>query len=248
MAREGLIVYHEYRNGIKKLKDADAGKLFKALLDLSAEDLDNEPSGPSVFLYEVMKEVVMRDKDRYKAVCEARAAAGKKGGRPKATTEDEEKQKNQKLSIAFKEKQKKPTKLNETKLNLTKHNLTDISISDDIDIEDIGESDDSPTPPQKKEKPIRHKYGSYGNVLLSDDDYNKLMQEFPDDYQQRIERLSEYIASKGAKYKDHLATIRSWARRDDEKSRGSPKKSNGNDILRDMLDNGFFDDEEDDDT
>ncbi len=244
MAREGLIVYHEYRNGIKKLKDADAGKLLKALLDLSAEDLDNEPSGPSVFLYEVMKEVVMRDKDRYKAVCEARAASGKKGGRPKTTT-DEEKQKKQKLSDASEEKQKKPTKLNETKLNETKLNLTDISISDDIDIESIGESDDSPTHPPKKEKPIRHKYGSYGNVLLSDEDYNKLVQEFPDDYQQRIERLSEYIASKGAKYANHLATIRTWARKDAEQARGSPKKSNGNDILRDMLDNGFFDDEED---
>lgn len=63
-------------------------------------------------------------------------------------------------------------------------------------------------------KPPRHRHGLYGNVLLSDDDLAKLKAEFPDDWQERIERLSEHIASKGTAYKNHLATIRSWARRD----------------------------------
>lgn len=69
-----------------------------------------------------------------------------------------------------------------------------------------------------KKKPTRHKYGRYLNVLLSDEDMEKLMNEFPMDWQERIERLSEYIASKGAKYKNHLATIRSWSRKDKAKS------------------------------
>ena len=63
---------------------------------------------------------------------------------------------------------------------------------------------------------VRHKYGEYKNVLLSDEDMQKLKNEFPDDYQQRIERLSAYIASKGAKYKNHLATIRNWAKREEQ--------------------------------
>lgn len=67
---------------------------------------------------------------------------------------------------------------------------------------------------EKAPKVVRHKYGAYGNVLLSDADMEKLKAEFPNDWEQRIERLSEYIASKGAKYKDHLATIRSWARKE----------------------------------
>lgn len=62
--------------------------------------------------------------------------------------------------------------------------------------------------------PSRHKYGMYKNVLLSDEEYQKLQEEFPHDYTERIERLSEYIASTGKKYKSHLATIRSWARKD----------------------------------
>lgn len=63
-------------------------------------------------------------------------------------------------------------------------------------------------------KPVRHKYGEYNNVLLSDDDIDKLKAEFPGDWQQRIQRLSEYIASSGKSYKTHLATIRNWARRE----------------------------------
>ena len=60
----------------------------------------------------------------------------------------------------------------------------------------------------------RKKYGNYKNVLLSDADLEKLKEEFPQDWEKRIERLSEYIASSGKSYKSHLATIRSWAMKD----------------------------------
>lgn len=77
-------------------------------------------------------------------------------------------------------------------------------------------------------KPTRHKYGRYKNVLLSDADMDKLRQEFPADWADRIERLSGYIESKGAKYKNHLATIREWARKDGERNAkhgGNPEQS-----------------------
>ncbi len=72
--------------------------------------------------------------------------------------------------------------------------------------------------------PTRHRYGEYENVLLTDDELEKLKNEFPADWQDRIERLSGYIASSGKKYKSHLATIRNWARGDEEKT---AKKSSG---------------------
>lgn len=73
---------------------------------------------------------------------------------------------------------------------------------------------DSIEEPAKPVKPTRHKYGDYSNVLLSDDDLAKLKAEFPADWENRIQRLSEYMASSGKSYKNHLATIRNWARRD----------------------------------
>ena len=66
----------------------------------------------------------------------------------------------------------------------------------------------------EEKKVIRHKYGAYYNVLLSDEELSRLKTEFPSDWQLRIERLSEYMASTGRHYKSHLATIRSWSRRE----------------------------------
>lgn len=68
---------------------------------------------------------------------------------------------------------------------------------------------------KEKEKDIyiKHKHGEYENVLLTDKELEKLQLEYTD-WAERIERLSAYIASKGAKYKSHYATIRNWARKE----------------------------------
>ena len=85
---------------------------------------------------------------------------------------------------------------------------------------------------------VRHKHGLYENVLLTDVEYEKVQEEFPNDYHDRIERLSEYIASTGKKYKSHLATIRSWARKDSSSNANNAQKSS-NPFL-DMLEEGDY--------
>lgn len=37
---------------------------------------------------------------------------------------------------------------------------------------------------------------------------------FPKDYEERIQKLDDYIQSSGKKYKDCLATLRNWARKE----------------------------------
>lgn len=68
-----------------------------------------------------------------------------------------------------------------------------------------------------EKKITKHKHGEYNNVLLTDEQLQKLKNEFAD-WQQRIERLSEYMASTGKSYKNHLATIRAWARKEQPKA------------------------------
>lgn len=86
-----------------------------------------------------------------------------------------------------------------------------------IDKRSKSDKSDSPAPP----KNVRHKYGEYKNVLLSDEDMEKLKAEFPADWNARIERLSAYIAQSGKSYKNHLATIRNWAKKDREERKES---------------------------
>lgn len=68
--------------------------------------------------------------------------------------------------------------------------------------------------PASRVKPQKHQHGEYSNVLLTEEEFAKLSSEFPNDYQERIDQLSRYMKSTGKSYKDHLATIRNWARRD----------------------------------
>lgn len=108
--------------------------------------------------------------------------------------------------------------------------IDSVSVIDNVlDLNDNAEKKEDA---KASKKEVRHKYGQYENVLLSDTDMDKLKDEFPMDWQERIERLSEYIESKGAKYKNHLATIRAWARKNNDRKR--PARSALGDILNDM--------------
>lgn len=69
----------------------------------------------------------------------------------------------------------------------------------------------------KKEKPSdtptathtqKHKYGEYKNVLLTDEEYNKIIAM--QDGKEAIEYLSEYIEMKGYKARSHYLCILKW--------------------------------------
>lgn len=66
---------------------------------------------------------------------------------------------------------------------------------------------------KKKKNNIKHQYGEFSNVLLTDDEYRKLQEKFTD-YEEKIENLSYYMASHKTDYKSHYATILNWARKD----------------------------------
>ena len=69
---------------------------------------------------------------------------------------------------------------------------------------------------KKNKKSKKHKYGEYQNVLLSDQELEKLKKEFPQDWKDRIDRLSGYCESTGKSYKNYLVTIRNWAKREEK--------------------------------
>ena len=56
---------------------------------------------------------------------------------------------------------------------------------------------------------IKHKYGEYKNVLLTDKEYEKLKKDYSN-YDDLIKYLDEYIEMKGYKAKSHNLAIRKW--------------------------------------
>lgn len=70
----------------------------------------------------------------------------------------------------------------------------------------------------RKHSPL---YGRYNNVQLTDADIAALQEELPNQWEQYAEQLSEYMASSGKQYDNHLATIRRWAKADQTKTKSS---------------------------
>ena len=70
----------------------------------------------------------------------------------------------------------------------------------------------------------KHAHGFFANVLLTDDELQKLAAEIPN-YEEYIEKLSHYIESNGKKYKSHYATILMWHRKDREKQPAAPAET-----------------------
>ena len=60
----------------------------------------------------------------------------------------------------------------------------------------------------------REIYGRYKNVSLTPSEYESLKNEYPIYADKYIERLSEYMETKGKSYSNHYATILSWMKQD----------------------------------
>lgn len=60
-----------------------------------------------------------------------------------------------------------------------------------------------------KKENIKRKYGEYKNVLLTDDEYNRLKKDYSN-CDELIKFLDEYIEMKGYKAKSHNLAIRKW--------------------------------------
>ena len=86
----------------------------------------------------------------------------------------------------------------------------EIEIKKEIDIESEKERDTG--------QPTHAVYGRYKNIFLTDTELSELQTELPDTWDFYINRLSEYMASKGKSYDNHAATIRRWAASDTEKA------------------------------
>ena len=123
--------------------------------------------------------------DRTRVEAERNAACGSKGGRPKKPAETDLNRKK-----ADKDKDKDKDNI-----------IPPISPNGDI-------------VPLEGERPRKHKYGEFDNVLLTDTELDKLKARLTD-WAERIERLSQYLKNKPKKhYESHYATILTWAAKD----------------------------------
>lgn len=69
----------------------------------------------------------------------------------------------------------------------------------------------TPKPKKKSEKPEKHKRGKYNHVLLTDEEADKLTEDFGKEMAEKaIAYLDAYIEEKGYKAQSHNLSIRRW--------------------------------------
>jgi len=201
MPKPGVMFYFEVRPCLKRLNLEEKGQLFEAILDYGEYGIEPSLEGMAGLAWDFLQPKLDRDATRYDRQIEQRQYA-----------------------VYVRESKKK---------NMEPLSFDDWKASHDIGEEQPISSDIGRYPnlilqttnpilqtdikADKPPKPARHKYGEYQNVMLTDEEYEKLKSEIPE-YQDMIERLSSYIASSGKKYKNHLATMRNWYRKEQQQN------------------------------
>lgn len=115
------------------------------------------------------------------------------------------------------------------KLLVEKNNVT-LQVTQCNAIEEEKEEEKELEIDKKKSVKEKKPYGEFNNVLLTDEEYQKLKTRFID-YETRIQKLSSYIASSGKRYKSHYATILTWANNETKKEQKAPTKTSAYDDL-----------------
>lgn len=91
-----------------------------------------------------------------------------------------------------------------------------VTVTDTEGMDTVSIPYEAPVEEEKTDKPKKHKYGEFQNVLLTEDEHGKLIN---DGLELMIETLSEAKARMGYKYKSDYLACKAWARRDKEAGR-----------------------------
>ncbi|MDF2805013.1 MAG: Phage replication initiation protein [Anaerocolumna sp.] len=85
---------------------------------------------------------------------------------------------------------------------------------------------EEPKPKNKPPKEIKHKYGEYNHISLTDKEYEKLVKDFNEKLiKSFITKMDEYIELHGKTYKNYNLAIRQWIKRDNDKGNSKQNKA-----------------------
>lgn len=82
-------------------------------------------------------------------------------------------------------------------------------------------------------------YGEYKNVALTILELAELQKAYPQDWEQKINRLSSYIKQSGKRYDNHYAVIMAWAKEDEAKKTTTESSFNTDEFYKAALNKAY---------
>lgn len=104
--------------------------------------------------------------------------------------------------------------------------------------EEVAEDENVSSPPVRKKKPkaVKHAYGEYKHVKLSDDEYARLCRDYGEEATLLgIKKVDEYCQRSGRRYQDYNLTIRNWGMDSPKLDKDSRKETSDNGQVRRTL-------------
>ena len=241
--------YLDSQNKLEMLSDEQAGRLYKSLCQYAASgnapDFADDPLLQYAFVD--FSAQIDRDFEKYESTVEKRREAAK--SRWNAEEQCETHIENANGCTCINDDANGCTCINEN-ANGCKRCQEEEKEEEKEEKERSKEKEDKEEVKEEeyreKEYIKKEKCGVFKNVCLTETEIEKLKERFSD-YRDRIERLSEYLASTGKRYKSHYAVILTWARKDKEarppNKRGSMYSADGASFdVRRYEESGLFND------
>lgn len=198
-----LIFYASYYEAIKELPDEEQGKVYKAIIDYAMMKIEPDLSGIAKAIFVLIKPTLDASIKNYEN--------GKKGGRPPKESETESEVKTQTKTqvetqnITQQESETESDIIFEKEKEKKNENDKENLLNKENSLPRVKESETS----SHSTRTQKHRYGNYKNVLLTEEEYERLIAE--PDGAEAIEYFSEYREMKGYKCKNDNLAIRKWA-------------------------------------
>lgn len=211
--RNSAVIYEGFYDALQELTPEEQAEAYNAYCRLAfyGESYSGDNKVIRIILKAFEKKVI-EAAEKYQNKVEKRAYAGHLGGLKKA---ENTRKKQDKAAEKDKEDIKDDKKTNEENKG-TKRN-----------------SEKSEKDSEKNKKQVKHKYGEYGHVMLSDEQYSKLVSEFGEsDTKACIQEVDDYCQQSGRTYKDYALAMRKWGFRavEEHRARTAGRKPNGFDF------------------
>ena len=184
---DAVIFYRSFYEAVKDLPPSDYKEAVNAMLGygMDGTEPDAFESKVAQIVYTMAKPQIEANNKRKQNGAKG-AEYGKLGGRPR----------------------KKPIGVNdENPIGVNSETPKDkVKVKDKVKDKEKSKEKD-----KEKVKEIKHTYGEYAHVRITDTELEKLKKDFGEDMtQQAITYLDEYIEMKGYKAQNHYLAIRKW--------------------------------------
>lgn len=215
--RDTALIYTNRKATLDLLTIEQKGVIFDAILCYQTDNALPEMDEVTTIVWSVLKQDLDANNEKWDEVKAARSEAGKKGMEKRWGNKEKVTNDNGVISVT-----KDYNKDNKDILLLTDDNKAyqeitkiTVNVNDNVNVnENVKDKKEvsANADTKKKQKPdTRHKCGSYGRVLLTDEEVERLISQYgAERTEEAIAFLDDYKKRKGYVSKDDNLTLRKW--------------------------------------